>query len=77
MSFVGVRTRRDEGKEVLTDYDLNKVITLELTETDTIWLLDMPGVSVSAEGEETQAIKERNEKYKAVSSLALTSASNQ
>lgn len=37
-----------------------------LDETETIWLLDIPGVCVSSDSEEAQVIQELNEKYKEV-----------
>lgn len=42
------------------------MIDLELTETETIWLLDLPTVCVSSEADEAAAIKKRNEEYLAV-----------
>lgn len=53
-------------KETLTEDDLDKVVNLTLTETETIWLLDMPGTSVSNEAEEAAKIKKRNEEYQEV-----------
>ncbi|WAR24226.1 DNAI4-like protein [Mya arenaria] len=47
-----IRHKREEVKEDLTEDDLEKIIDLTLTETETIWLLDMPGVCVSLESEE-------------------------
>ncbi|XP_064626087.1 dynein axonemal intermediate chain 4-like isoform X1 [Lineus longissimus] len=61
-----IRHRREEVKEVLTDSDLEKTISIDLTETEMIWLLDMPGICVSLESDEATAIKEKNEKYKAL-----------
>ena len=39
---------------------------LTLTETETIWLLDMPGVCCSTESEEADAILNNNERYQEV-----------
>ena len=58
---------RDEPKEELTEADLEKTVELQLSETDTIWLLDMPGTCVSTEHEEAAEVKEDNEKYLQVS----------
>ena len=58
---------REPVKEELTDKDLEKIVDLTLTETETIWLLDMPGVCCSTESEEAAGIQERNENYKEVS----------
>lgn len=68
--FLDIRHKREEVKEVLADDDLEKIVDLTLTETETIWLLDMPTVCVSNEAEDASAIKEKNEKYEQVK-LAL------
>ncbi|XP_022089217.1 WD repeat-containing protein 78-like [Acanthaster planci] len=59
-----VQTERQIEKEVLTEEDLDKVVTVQLTETDTIWMLDLPAICLSAESDEAVKVKERNEKYK-------------
>jgi hypothetical protein len=61
------RVIREEPREELTETDLDRTVTLELTETETIWLLDMPGVCVSSESEEAQTVRDNNNKYKEVS----------
>ncbi|KAJ3110400.1 WD repeat-containing protein 78 [Phlyctochytrium bullatum] len=44
--------------------DLNKLQDLYLTETDTIWLLDLPSVAVSNDfAEEAATVREKNAKY--------------
>ncbi|XP_064607493.1 dynein axonemal intermediate chain 4-like [Liolophura sinensis] len=58
-----IRHKREEIKENLTESDLEKQVELVLQETETIWLLDMPGVCVSAENEEADSIRERNQRY--------------
>ena len=63
---VEIRHKREEVKETLTEDDLGKVVNLTLTETETIWLLDMPGTSVSNESEEAPKVKKRNEEYQEV-----------
>ncbi|XP_028413051.1 WD repeat-containing protein 78-like isoform X2 [Dendronephthya gigantea] len=50
-------------KEDLTELDLDKVINLTLEETDTIWLLDIPGTSVSEESDIAQSVKDANSRY--------------
>ena len=50
----------------MTEEDLEKEIGVHLTETPTIWLLDLNGVSISVDGDDANDIKERNEKYKEV-----------
>ena len=42
-----------------------------LSETDTIWHLDIPGTSVAKDSDLAQEVTERNEKYDEVSSLVL------
>lgn len=66
LKSVEIRHKREEVKETLTEDDLDKVVNLTLTETETIWLLDMPGTSVSNEAEEAAKIKKRNEEYQEV-----------
>ncbi|XP_077981202.1 dynein axonemal intermediate chain 4-like [Glandiceps talaboti] len=60
----GIQHRREEVKEELTEDDLTKLVEIKLEETETIWLLDMPDVSVSVESDEAPSIKEKIEKYK-------------
>ncbi|XP_062586196.1 dynein axonemal intermediate chain 4-like isoform X1 [Saccostrea cucullata] len=62
-AWADIRHKREEVKETLTDADLEKIVDLTLTETETIWLLDMPGTSVSTESEEAAGVKKRNEEY--------------
>ncbi|XP_038068064.1 dynein intermediate chain 4, axonemal-like [Patiria miniata] len=59
-----VQTERQIEKEVLTEEDLDKAVSIQLTETDTIWMLDLPAICLSAESDEATKVKERNEKYK-------------
>ena len=61
--WADIRHKREEVKEILADDDLEKIVDLTLTETETIWLLDMPTVCVSNEADDASAIKEKNEKY--------------
>ncbi|NXK25343.1 WDR78 protein, partial [Arenaria interpres] len=58
-----VQVRPEEIKEELTEEDLDRNVDLYLTETETIWMLDMPSVVVSAESEEAGRILERNKIY--------------
>ena len=61
------RYKREEVKEELSEEDLDRPVAISLTETDTIWLLDIIGVAVSLEADEAEHIKERNATYDAVS----------
>ncbi|NWW43065.1 WDR78 protein, partial [Pedionomus torquatus] len=58
-----VPVRPEEVKEELTKEDLDRSVDLYLTETETIWLLDVPSVVVSAESEDAGRILERNKVY--------------
>ena len=62
-----VRYKREEVKEELSEEELERPVAISLTETDTIWLLDIIGVAVSLEADEAEHIKERNATYDAVS----------
>ena len=61
-----IQTRREEVQEELTETDLDKAVNIRLSETDTIWLIDMRGVCISAETDEAETIKAKNEAYKEV-----------
>ena len=63
MVFSEIKHKREEVTEELSSSDLAKVIEINLTETDTIWLLDMSGVCVSAESDEATLVKEQNDRY--------------
>ena len=51
---------------MLTEEDLEKIVDIKLSETETIWLLDMPGVCVSLESKEAEEVKEKNHQYQEV-----------
>ncbi|NXP15339.1 WDR78 protein, partial [Thinocorus orbignyianus] len=61
--FADVQVRPEEVREELTKEDLERSVDLYLTETETIWMLDMPSVVVSVESEEAGRILERNKIY--------------
>ena len=61
-----VQYKREEVKEILTEDDLEKTIHINLTETPTIWLLDMCGVCVSLETEEAAEVQKQNSRYQEV-----------
>jgi len=48
-------------------------VDLYLKETDTIWMLDLPGTWVDKESEEAAEVIEKNTKYNEVSSLSVCS----
>ncbi|NXE51441.1 WDR78 protein, partial [Casuarius casuarius] len=58
-----VQVRREETKEQLTKEDLDRIVDIYLTETETIWIFDMPSVMVSVESEDAGKVLERNRIY--------------
>ncbi|KAK1164200.1 WD repeat-containing protein 78 [Acipenser oxyrinchus oxyrinchus] len=58
-----VQVRREEAREQITEELLDKTVDGYLTETETIWLLDMPTVMISVDSEEANSIKEKNNAY--------------
>ncbi|XP_063057893.1 dynein axonemal intermediate chain 4 isoform X2 [Engraulis encrasicolus] len=63
VSVSDVRVRREELKEQIREDMLDEIVDLHLVESDTLWLLDMPAVSVSTEDDEAQTVRQRNEAY--------------
>ncbi|CAL1536674.1 unnamed protein product [Lymnaea stagnalis] len=62
-TFAEVRHKRQEVQEVPTEEDLEKIVDITLTETETIWMFDMPDVKVSQESEEVVLLDKRNKTY--------------
>ncbi|XP_031569153.1 WD repeat-containing protein 78-like isoform X2 [Actinia tenebrosa] len=62
-SIAEIRTQPTFMKEELTEEDLEKQVHLTLTETDTIWLLDLPGTYVAEDHEFAIEEKEKIQKY--------------
>ncbi|XP_064928011.1 dynein axonemal intermediate chain 4 isoform X2 [Columba livia] len=58
-----VQVRPEEMKEELTKEDLDKRVDIYLTETETLWIFDMPSVMVSVEAEDAGRVQERNKIY--------------
>ncbi|NWU73046.1 WDR78 protein, partial [Pterocles burchelli] len=58
-----VQVRQEEIKEELTEEDLDRRVDIYLTETETLWIWDMPSVVVSAESEDAARVVERNKIY--------------
>lgn len=52
-----VQVRREEVKELIREDMLDEMVDKYLTESDTIWLLDLPAVSVSVDSEEAEAVR--------------------
>ncbi|XP_078525061.1 dynein axonemal intermediate chain 4 [Lissotriton helveticus] len=67
VSLSDIQIRRDEIREQLTEQDLNKVVDVFLTETETLWFLDMPALLVSVDAEEAEQIKLKNDVYTEIS----------
>ncbi|KAI8509554.1 WD repeat-containing protein 78 [Branchiostoma belcheri] len=59
-----IKTRREEVKEILTEADLDRSVGIRLSESDTIWILDLVGTCVANDSENADTIRARNEKYK-------------
>lgn len=58
-----IRHKRQEIQEVPTEADLEKIVDITLTETETIWMFDLPDVKISTESEEVHDIEKRNKSY--------------
>ncbi|KAG9277329.1 dynein axonemal intermediate chain 4 [Astyanax mexicanus] len=58
-----VQVQKEDVKEQVREHTLDSVVDCYLTETETIWLLDIPAVSVSVDSDEAEVIKERNNAY--------------
>uniref|UniRef100_A0A8B9VBZ4 Dynein axonemal intermediate chain 4 n=1 Tax=Anas zonorhyncha TaxID=75864 RepID=A0A8B9VBZ4_9AVES len=63
VSLSDVQVRPEEIKEQLTEEDLDRRVDIYLTDTETIWMLDMPSVVASVESEDAGRILERNKIY--------------
>jgi len=60
-------TMHDEDMErQLSQADLLRQVRLTLSETDTMWLLDMPSICVMNESDEALEIIQRNSRYEEV-----------
>ncbi|XP_009070087.1 PREDICTED: WD repeat-containing protein 78, partial [Acanthisitta chloris] len=58
-----VQVRQEEMKEALTEADLDHRVDIYLSETDTMWMLDMASVMVSTEAEDAERVLARNKTY--------------
>ena len=61
-----IRHKRDDVKEELDEEDLAKIVDLHLAETETIWLLDIPGICVSSDGDDAPLVQEQLARYQQV-----------
>ncbi|XP_041063565.1 dynein intermediate chain 4, axonemal isoform X4 [Carcharodon carcharias] len=55
--------RREDVREQLNEDDLNKIVDVFLTETETFTFLDLPVEMVSVDSAEAESIKQRNQLY--------------
>lgn len=62
-SLGDIQTRPTFIREELTEKDLDKMVHITLTETDTIWMLDFPGTCVGEDNEIAESVKEKNQRY--------------
>ncbi|NXG66327.1 WDR78 protein, partial [Hemiprocne comata] len=62
-NFSDVQMRQEEIEEELTEEDLDRRVDIYLTETETLWILEMAPVVVSTESEEAARVLERNRIY--------------
>ncbi|XP_077189526.1 dynein axonemal intermediate chain 4 [Paroedura picta] len=62
-SLIDVQIRREEVQEPLTKEELEEVVDIYLTETETIWIFDMPTIMVSSEAEEADKMRQQNITY--------------
>ena len=65
--------RSELTPDQLTESDLVEVVDLVLSETETIWMLDLPAVAVASESDEAEIIAQKNIRYREVST-ALSSS---
>jgi len=56
----------DDTDRQLSEADLCRDVCLKLSETDTMWLLDMPSICVMNESDEALEIIRRNTRYEEV-----------
>uniref|UniRef100_A0A672UTY2 WD repeat domain 78 n=1 Tax=Strigops habroptila TaxID=2489341 RepID=A0A672UTY2_STRHB len=63
LSFPDVQVRQEEIKEELTEADLDRRVDIYLTETETIWILNLPAVVMSTESEDADRVLQRNKVY--------------
>ncbi|KAM5148845.1 dynein axonemal intermediate chain 4 [Mantella aurantiaca] len=62
-SLTASYTRKEEMREQPKEEDLDKMINVQLTETETIWLLDVPVAVIANDSEEAEIVTVRNQAY--------------
>ncbi|XP_057194414.1 dynein axonemal intermediate chain 4 [Triplophysa rosa] len=58
-----VQGRKEDVMEQVGEVLMDNGVDCYLTETETMWLLDIPAVSVSSDSKNAEAVKERNKAY--------------
>ena len=58
-----VQTVHEEDPVQLQADDLEKEVEIVLSETETIWMLDIPGCCVAHNSDEAETVKKNNEVY--------------
>lgn len=57
INLADIQVRREEVQEPLTKEELEKIVDIYLTETEMIWIFDMPTIMVSTEAEEADKVR--------------------
>lgn len=60
---VAVPMVHEEAPEQLDTDDLEKEVEIVLSETETIWMLEIPGSCVALDSDEAETVKRNNETY--------------
>ncbi|RMC08796.1 hypothetical protein DUI87_15047 [Hirundo rustica rustica] len=64
---------QEEGEAALTEAELEQRVDILLSETDTLWMLDLPTAVVSTEAEEAVRVLERNKIYTEICNAKIDS----
>ncbi|NXR65077.1 WDR78 protein, partial [Rhadina sibilatrix] len=64
---------QEEGGAALTEAELEQRVEILLSETDTLWMLDLPTAVVSTEAEEAVRVLERNKIYAEICNAKIDS----
>jgi len=58
--------QHDDDVSQLTQQDLMREVCVKLSETDTMWILDMPSICLTSDSDEALEIARRNKRYEEV-----------
>ncbi|KAG8540408.1 hypothetical protein GDO81_019351, partial [Engystomops pustulosus] len=64
LSLPDFHLKQDDIREQPKEEDLDKPVNVFLTETDTIWLLEIPAAVISSDDPQAESVNLRNESYK-------------